>query len=347
MSHAALFPRLAAALLGAWWLSAAAVAQPPAATTAPPSIEDRSRALQRASDAVVGVLARAVDGASSARTLGRQRQGSGVVIGGDGLVLTIGYLILEAEQVMLRTDDGRDIPARVVAYDLATGFGLVQALAPLRLAAVTLGRAGTLGDDEPLMIASGGQSGAVSVARMVSRRPFSGYWEYHVDGALFTSPPRSDHSGAGLFNGRGELVGIGSLMVADALGAAGPPRPGNMFVPTDLLLPILDELRARGRSAASERAWLGINCVEHAGGVRVVRVNPDSPADVAGLLPGDRIVRIDGVEVEGLERLWKTLWSGPVPEREVTLEIQREGATRTVKVHTVDRAKTLRRAQGV
>ncbi|MDP1533341.1 MAG: S1C family serine protease [Rubrivivax sp.] len=332
---------LRAAVLCASAVAATALAQP-----APPGDSAR-QALQLASDAVVGLRAQAVDGAHSARTLGRARQGSGVVIGADGLVLTIGYLILEAEQVMLRTDDGRDIPARVIAYDLATGFGLVQSLTPLKLPAVPLGRSGTLADAEPLMIASGGVGGAISMAQMVSRRPFSGYWEYHVDGAVFTSPPRGDHSGAGLFNGRGELVGIGSLVVADALGATGPPRPGNMFVPIDLLLPILDELRAHGRSAASERAWLGINCVEHAGAVRVVRVNPDSPADVAGLEVGDRVVGIDGVAVGAVEQLWKTLWAGPKAEREVTLEIERDGSKRTVTVFSVDRAKTLRRAQGV
>ena len=344
MLHAALIPRLLAATLCAWLLTATG-----AVAVAPPgaSIEDRSRALQRASDAVVGLQAMAVDGASSARTLGRERRGSGVVIDSDGLVLTIGYLILEAEQVLLRTDDGRQFPARVVAYDLATGFGLVQSLAPLRLAAVPLGRAEAVAAAEPLMIASGGEAGTVSIAQMVSRRPFSGYWEYHVDAALFTSPPRGDHSGAGLFNSRGELVGIGSLFVADAMGPDAPRHPGNMFVPVDLLLPILDELRSRGRSAASERAWLGINCVELAGAVRVVRVSADSPADVAGLRPGDRILRIDGVEVGGLERLWKTLWAGPSPEREVTLEIQRDGSNQTLKVFSVDRAKTLRRAQGV
>jgi S1-C subfamily serine protease len=182
---------------------------------------------------------------------------------------------------------------------------------------------------------------------MVSRRPFSGYWEYHLDGALFTTPPRTDQSGAGLFNGRGELVGIGSLVVADAAGADGPPVPGNMFVPVDLLPPILAELRQRGRSSASARPWLGVQCVEHEGQLRVVRVSDDSPADVAGLQHGDRIVRIDGVAVSRLEQLWKTLWAGAGAEREVTLEIERAGQARTVKVFAVDRAKTLRRSQGV
>jgi serine protease Do len=310
-------------------------------------LEDQSRALKRASDAVLGVRVTAVEDARSGATLGRNRQGSGVVIGGDGLVLTIGYLILEAEQVQLITDDGLELPARVVAYDLATGFGLVQALAPLKLEAVPLGQASMLSTEEPLMMASGGAAGAVSVARLVARRPFSGYWEYHIDGALFTVPPRNDHSGAALFNGRGELVGIGSLFVADTLAAKGTRLPGNMFVPVDLLRPVFAELRSRGMSRLSERAWLGISCAEVEGAVRVLRVNDDSPADVAGLQAGDRILRIDGADVKALDVLWKTLWSGGLPEREVTLDIVRDGERQTFKVQSVDRMKTLRRAQGI
>jgi serine protease Do len=321
---------------------------PPAHAADPPTaIEAQSRALQRASASVVGLRVLAVDDARSAATLGRARQGSGVVIGTGDLVLTIGYLILEAEQVQLVTDDEREVPARLVGYDVATGFGLVQALAPLRIEPVPFGTAAALARGEPLMIVSGGEDGAISAAQLVSRRNFSGYWEYHVDSALFTAPARPDHSGAGLFNGRGELVGIGSLLVKDAAGPDGPPQNGNMFVPIDLLPPILPELRSRGSSRLSQRAWMGVNCVEAEGTVRVVRVNSDSPAEVAGLEPGDRIVRIDGTEVKALEVLWKTLWAGGAPEREVTLDIVRAGKPQTLKLQSVDRMKTLKSAQGI
>jgi S1-C subfamily serine protease len=356
--------RLARAVAGAGIACsmAAAAAQPAAGgaadrvrPSAPPAaevsaIEAQSRALERASEAVVGLRARAVDGARSAATLGTERAGSGVVIGPDDLVLTIGYLVLEADTVDLMPDDGRRVPARVVAYDLASGFGLVQALAPLRLQPVPIGQSGAVTRDEPLVFVSGSQpggAGAVSTAQLLSRRDFAGFWEYHLEGALFVGPGRPDHSGAGLFNGRGELLGVGSLFVRNALGDEAPAVPGNMFVPIDLLAPILAELRERGASAASARAWLGINGVERDGEVRVARVTDDSPADVAGLQAGDRILRIDGVVVDGLAQLWKQLWAGGAPERAVTLEIQRDGVTRSLMVQTVDRAKTLRRAQGI
>lgn len=306
----------------------------------------RTRALERARTAVVGVQVTAVEEAGSVASLGRDREGSGVVIGADGLVLTIGYLILEADHVDLTLDDGHVVPARVVAYDLATGFGLLQALAPLHVEPAPLGDSTAFSTDEPLLIASGGEDGEISLARMVSRRPFSGYWEYHIDGALFTAPARVDHSGAALFNANGELLGIGSLVVTHALGAEQPALQGNMFVPIDLLKPILGEMRERGASRGSSRAWLGLNSVEHEGQIRVLRVTRWSPADEAGLQPGDRIVGIDGVAVHDLESFYKTLWKRDA-EREVTLEIYRAGIAQTLKVQSLDRMKTLRRPEGV
>lgn len=320
------------------------------ATAAAPSggsaLEAQSRALERAANAVLGVQTLAVADARSNNTLGRVRQGSGVVIGTDGLVLTIGYLVLEADQVQLILDDGRNLPARVVGYDLATGFGLVQSLAPLNVAPVPLGRSADVAPDDTLLVVSGEPASQLSAARMVSRRVFAGYWEYRIDDALFTSPARTDHSGAGLFNPRGELVGIGSLVVSNAAGEDAPRLSGNMFVPTDLLRPILAELQRTGASAASRRAWLGINCIEQRGQVRVVRVADDSPAEAGGLQVGDRIVAIDGKPVATLDALWTELWRGAA-EREVALDVERGGMVRKLNLGTVDRQRQLRRATGV
>jgi len=348
--------RLATAWLASVACAAAFAATPPPQTAGipaaglPTELEQQSRALERASQSVVGIQVLALEDARSNATLGRVRQGSGVVIGSDGLVLTIGYLVLEADQVQIVLDADRAVPARVVGYDLASGFGLLQALAPLRVPAAPLGGSGSLTADEPLLVASGGDAGSLSMARLVSRRSFAGYWEYRIDGALFTAPARGDHSGAGLFNSRGELVGIGSLVVAEvrpAAAADGTRRPGNMFVPTDLLRPILGELRSRGTSSASRRAWLGVNCVEDSGVLHVVRISGDSPAEAAGLRVGDRIVAIDGNAVDSLDRLWTQLWSGGPAERDVALDIERDGRRQTVALRSIDRAQSIRRASGI
>ncbi len=318
---------------GAWALVASSAAQTPA------------EVVQRVQRATLGVVTKAVEGARSIDMLGAQRAGSGVLIGRDGLVLTIGYLILEAETVDVIAD-GRRWPASVVAYDLASGFGLLRVLTPLRTTPVELGDPAGLEDNEPVLIMSGGEDAEASLARLVSRRSFSGYWEYHIDGALFTAPPRRDHSGAGLFNAAGELLGIGSLVVSDALGAGRPRIGGNMFVPVDLLKPILAELRTRGQSAASRRAWLGVNCTESDGVLEVVRITPDSPAEDAGLEPGDRIVAIDGVEVASLETLYKALWR-QAAERDVVIGVRRGAERRDITVQTRDRNGTLRKPLGV
>jgi len=223
----------------------------------------------------------------------------------------------------------------------------LQALTPVKVAPVPLGSSASLSGDEPLMIASGGEDGDRSLARMVSRRAFSGYWEYHIEGALFTAPQRRDQSGAALFNGDGELLGIGSLVVADARGPGQPRTAGNMFVPIDLLKPILGELLTQGASASSRRAWLGLNCIESETGVQVVRVSRDSPAEEAGLLPGDKILRVDGTEVSGLESFYKTLWQGEGAEREVHLDIERRGQAQSLSVMALDRMKTLSKPQGI
>ena len=332
----AALPVVAAPVVGVAGQNHAAAAQ----------MEAHKSALTRANAAVVGVEVTAVDDARSIATLGLNRRGSGVLIGDDGLVLTIGYLILEADRVDLVVG-GKRVPARVVAYDLATGFGMVRALAPLGLQPVPLGASAAISGDEPLLVASGGDSGGFSLARLVSRRAFSGYWEYHIDGALVTAPARTDHSGAGLFNAAGELIGIGSLIVSDAGGRDSPAQRGNMFVPVDLLKPILSELMARGASPGSTRAWLGLNCVEYAGQVRVLRLSNDSPAEDAGVLPGDAIVAVDGTAVADLASLYKTLWKGERADREVVLEIRRGATTLRLQVQAVDRMRTLMRPQGV
>lgn len=359
---------VALSLGAAMWTPVEAATADPGRADAAPGTEDERRAmgvaLQRASDAAIGVLVRVVDGSASAETLGAVRKGTGVVIGDDGVVLTIGYLILEAEQVDLVLDDGRIVPARPLAYDVATGFGLVQALVPLPLQPVPLGDSAAIGPDETLMFVSGGQGGAVSPAKLVARGQFAGYWEYLIEGALFTSPARPDHSGAGLYNRRGELVGIGSLVLSDARaslrqpgawlrpdgagdGMAGGRMPGNLFVPINLFKPIVEELRQRGRSQASERAWLGLSCAESDGRLTVLRVSRDSPAERAGVRPGDRILRVDGAGVDDLPGFYRRVWQGGQAERDLQIELSRSGEVLSLMLHTVDRQMTLKRATGI
>jgi S1-C subfamily serine protease len=353
MRHPRLRPQLAAfliafcALAGGLDAHAAAAAGSPApaapkAEAASPADEAALRSLQDAAAAVVAVRTKALGNARSAATLGSERSGSGVLIAPSGLVLTIGYLILEADQVEVTDSTGRSVPASVVAYDHATGFGLLRPIGPLTPRPVSLGKSGAVEKLDRVVIASSGDGGGVSVATVVSRRPFAGYWEYLIDGAIFTAPPRPDHSGAALINRSGELVGIGSLFVMDAM-EPGERLPGNMFVPVDLLKPILAEMIETGRQKAGRRPWIGVNSAEDDGRLRVLRVTEDGPAEEAGLRAGDIILSVGGERFRDLADFYRKLWATGDPGVEVPLTVLQGADVRTLRVRSIDRLDFLRR----
>jgi serine protease Do len=334
-----------------WLLLLAAIPLVLAASPPRPDAQVQVQALQRAGDAVVALRVTVTEGATSADSLGVRRSGSGVVIGPDGLILTIGYLLLEAETIEVITQDDRTLPARQVAYDLATGFGLLRPLVPLRgITPVPFAGVSGLAPGEPLLVATGTSNGTeVGFTRLLAVRPFSGYWEYHIESALFTSPPVPNHSGAPLFNRQGELLGIGSLFVLEKAAEGQEPRviPGNMFVPVELLRPVLEEMQATGYTRASVRPWLGLSSSERDGHVQIVRVDRQGPALAAGLQPGDVVLEVDGIQVATLEAFYKQLWQRPTPDAEVELTVQQGSETRKVRIHAVDRMKTLRKPAGI
>ena len=334
-----------AALLASLALPLAAAAPKSAAQVQPVQAPAESAAYQRlldAANAVVGVKVKALANARSNETLGREREGSGVLIEGDNLVLTIGYLIVEAEEIEVIGAAGQSVPAAIVAYDHATGFGLLKTVSRIDQKPIRMGTANPVGQLDRLMIVTGGGEQSVSIATVVSRRRFAGYWEYLIDDAIFTSPPRLDHSGAALINKDGELVGIGSLFVLDAL-TPGERLPGNMFVPVDLLKPVLHELVATGSQKETRRPWLGVNSLEEDGRVKVMQVNAESPAARAGIEAGDIILKVDGEPVQSLESFYRKVWSRGTAGVGVRLTVLHGVTLREVTVQSIDRRDFMRR----
>jgi serine protease Do len=273
--------------------------------------------------------------------------GSGVVIGADGLILTIGYLMMEAQTIQVVTQDNRVLPAQPVAYDIATGFGLIRSLLPLRgIAPVPLGSHRDMATGEMVMAAIGGSDADVAMTQLVSKRPFSGYWEYHIETALFTSPPIGNHSGAPLFNQKGELLGIGSLFVGDVMGE-NRRQPGNMFVPVDLLKPILAEMQQTGSTRQSHRPWLGVTSAEQAGRVQVVRVSKDSPAQEAGIASGDVVLAVDGTKVTTLEEFYRKVWAHTNVDDEIQLTVLQGAEVKTLTLRGIDRMTTMIKPSGI
>jgi S1-C subfamily serine protease len=288
-------------------------------------------------DAVVGVTAEIAPDARTARSLGPIRDGNGVVIGKDGLVLTIGYLILEAEQVIVTTSEGREVPAQIVAYDHATGFGLVRAKEPLNVAPMPLGDSDRATGGVAALAAGSNGPRFARQTRVVSRRIFTGYWEYMLEDAIFTMPPYAVYGGAALIDDRGQLIGIGSLLVNDAA-EPGKQGMGNMFVPINLLKPILDEMVARGR-AGEPRAWLGMQTEEApVGGLYVKRVSTDGPAFKAGVTPGSILLGLEGKPIEGQEDFYRRLWAAARPGDPVrVILLDHSGEAREMEIIAGDR----------
>jgi len=286
--------------------------------------------------AIVRIETRALPDARSKATLGAEREGSGIVIGKDGLVLTIGYLLIEADEVRIIDDRGRALPARVVAYDHATGLGLVRAITPLDIPPLPLGDSSKLAESDPVLVVNAGGRSEATRASVVSRRMFSGNWEYMLDSAIFTSPPTLDWSGAALIGTDGTLLGVGSLIVRDATDTH-PRVPGNMFVPIDALKPVLAELISTGRRAGPARPWLGVAADEVQGRLVVVRVAPDSPAELAGMQKGDIILAVGGEGVRSQADFYRKVWGRGAAGSDIPLRVLQGIDVRELKVRSIDR----------
>ena len=289
-----------------------------------------TRSLDELLSAVVRVKTMIEPDARTADSLGREREGSGVVIDGDGLVLTIGNLMVEARTAEIGTKDGRTVPAAVVGYDHET---------KKKKKKKKNGRSADVKEADPVLVASAGGAAMVAPARVVAKREFAGSWEYLVGEALFTAPPHPAWSGAALINRDGRLVGIGSLIVGDA--AAGG-TPGNMFVPTDGLHSILGDLLATGRVSGPGRPWLGVAANEVRGALVVARVTPGGPAEQASVRAGDTIVAVNGETVATLAAFYRKVWAQGGAGAVVTLELSRNDETRRVEVRSMNRLDHLR-----
>ena len=326
------------ALIAALALSIAVPAHATDDDAQAPSAQPSAAAVSNAEKlfgAIVKVTTRSVPDGRSNDSLGDEREGTGVVIGRDGLVLTIGYLVVEADEIRITDSRGREYPANVVANDQSSGFALVRTAVPIDATPIAFGDSATTTEHEPVMIASAGGEGP-SFAFIVSKRPFTGNWEYKLDYALFTSPPTSDWSGAALIDRDGKLLGIGSLVVREAPEGE-TTLPGNVFVPIDLLKPILADLVKQGRRAGPVRPWLGISADELQGHLFVTKVSPEGPGDRAGIEPGDIILAVGPDVVRTQDEFYQRVWARRQAGDEVPLKVLKGAEVKEITVHSMDR----------
>lgn len=295
--------------------------------------------LPQALGAVVGLRVEVPSDAFTASVLGTERRGNGVLIDRQGLILTIGYLITEAEQVWVTTLRGMAAAAHVVAYDQATGLGLVRTLAPLDVMPLPLGDSHAIPEGAPVTVASSGGERFALSARLVARRPFAGYWEYHLDEALFTEPAHPHWGGAACIDRHGRLIGVGSLLVQELEGEG---SIGNMLVPADLLPPIMDDMLRFGQPDRPPRPWLGLYATDTEQGVTVTGLAPGGPAARAGIEQGDVVVQIEDRMVENLGDLWRRLWACGTAGSVVRVTVLHDGEQRRVLCQSADRRDFLK-----
>jgi len=297
--------------------------------------------LDHALSSVVGLHSIIPSDAFSAETLGTERAGNGVVID-DGLVLTIGYLITEAETVWLHLADGRVVEGHALGFDATSGFGLVQALGELGVDPLPLGSsAETHVGDRVVVGGAGGRTRSVA-SRIVAKQEFAGYWEYLLDEAIFTHPAHPNWGGTALINNSGKLIGIGSLQLEREREHDDKADHVNMMVPIDLLKPVLDDLRRFGRVNKPARPWLGMYSTEIDDRVVVIGISDNGPADRAELKSGDVILAVDGETVTGQAGFYRKLWMLGSAGVDVPLTVHHEGVTFDVTVTSTDRAKLLK-----
>jgi S1-C subfamily serine protease len=301
----------------------------------------QSSPLQELLSGVVGVKTFINPDARTMENLGRTREGAGVVLDDKGLVLTIGYLMVEAHAAEVTSNDGRTLPATVVGYDHESGFGLLRTIAPLQVKPMALGSAAALKKGDPVIVASAGGMRALGPAHVAALREFAGSWEYLLDRAIFTSPPHPEWSGAALINREGKLVGIGSLIVSDTAGE-GSTQAGNMFVPIDLLPPIMADLTSAGRVSGPGRPWLGVNSDAEQGKLRVNRVTQGGPAERAGLRKGDIILGVAGQETPTLGDFYRRVWARGAAGAVIPLDVMQENQKRRLEIQSGNRLDHLR-----
>ena len=290
---------------------------------------------------LVSVRSEVPEDALTAPVLGTERMGNGVVIGDRGLVLTIGYLVTEAQTLWITDHRGLAVPGHVLGYDQESGFGLVQALQPLTAPAMALGSSAACDVGDPIVVAGHGGGDALVTGRIIAKREFAGYWEYVLDEALFTAPAHPNWGGAALVGADGRLLGVGSLLV-QTVSSSGEKGGANMVVPIDLLKPILEDMQLYGRPNRPARPWLGF-LVQDVGSHLVVASTYDGcPADRAGVEVGDLIVEVAGEPIDGLAELFRKVWGIGPAGSDIPLTIVRDGEPRPVVLESIDRDARLK-----
>jgi S1-C subfamily serine protease len=241
---------------------------------------------------------------STAIGLGTDRRGTGTIVGSDGLILTVHYLLLGAQNVIVTLSNGDQAEARIVAKDYSTGLGLLKIDGAKfdRVEVVSSERC--VPGQEVFTVASlGGEKRCADSGIITYLGPFDAVWEFVLDRCVCVTASSLNIglSGGPICNARGQVIAVSYLNFAD-LGRAILGIPGESF------LAVRDELLKHGRRvSAAPRAWLGVLSYTLREHVVIAGVMPGGPGEKAGLQQGDLVLAIDGRDVNDRRLLYDAL----------------------------------------
>ena len=294
-----------------------------------------SKQFEQIYKSIVEIKSYIPENARTAKSLGTERLGTGVVID-KRHILTIGYIVVESEKIDIRLPDGKTVPGKLVGYDHQTGFGILRTLVPTNLAPLRLGNSDKIKDEDLLFVMPFPTQSRGSAGKAVSRRPFTGYWEYYLEKPIYVYPMNQAWAGSPVLNDRGEILGIGSLYIADTV-SPGIMSPGNMFVPINILKPILKDLIRDGRRTKNINPYLGLSADDLTGVLNVSRVSKNGPAEQSGIQAGDLIISVNGTNVKSMEQFYKTAWKSGGPGSLVKIEVERDKKNLSFTLKSIDR----------
>ncbi|MDC0598877.1 S1C family serine protease, partial [Gammaproteobacteria bacterium] len=286
-------------------------------------------------DAVMGLHCSIPETAMTAALLGTERQSHAVQVSESGLMLTVGYSVMEASELWLTNRTGQTAEAILLAHDYDSGIALIRPVMPLGKAFLETAPAKSIKVGTEINILTSTSKKAIPV-ELFAKEEYAGRWEYLLEEAFYTVPLCEDWSGAALLNTEGKLCGIGSL----ALGLKSPQgdvMPGNLFIPTELVMPHLEYMSLHGQKPGPLRPWLGTLIDEKEAELHVVGLYQGAPAAEAGVRPGDVILSVDQQPVSSMAGFFRTIWHYGSAGSHIPLTLKDGDGTRQVILDTVDR----------
>lgn len=288
-------------------------------------------------EAVMAIQSHVPESAITADLLGTLRNSHAVQVSEDGLMLTVGYSVLEADEIWITNKRGKTTEGILLANDFNSGIALIKPASPIGTTWFDTANKDQLKAGDTVSIYTSEDNKPME-AVVFAKEEFAGRWEYLLEEAFYTVPLCEHWSGAALVNNDGKLCGIGSL----AIGLASPQGqaiPGNLFIPVELVMPHLEHMALYGETPEDKRPWLGILTEEHDAELHVTGVYSRAPAAKAGIKPGDVILSVENQPVASLAGFFRSVWRcGPAgTEIPLTIRNSTDSETRDITLQTIDR----------